>query len=148
MKKINSIKDTLIYELQSLKNTRKSIDEYNFNFLNNFYENSRLMHLQVKNKSEKSFFHVSCRQYFIFLVSCWETYFRDIFILCYTKDEILFSKLLEQFKIREKIEDELKINNLEIIDLISKKFNFQNIDSLNEAFSTLLEEQNFLKFIS
>ncbi len=148
MKRIKNLKEKLILELQSLKSSRKNIDEYNTNFMANFYESSKLMHY-ILNSTKKEFpFEIAYRQYFVFLVSGWETYFRDIFILCYTLDENSMNNLLNQFDIDDKIENRLLSSNLTIVDLISKQFNFQNLESTNNAFSILIEEVDFLEYIS
>lgn len=148
MKKIKNLREKLIFELQSLKASRKNIDEYNFNFMNNFYENSKLMHYILNSTKKKFPFDVAYRQYFVFLISTWETYFRDVFILCYMVNENSMNNLLDQFDINDEIEDKLINNDLSMIDLISKQYNFQNLDSINKAFSILINENDFLEYIS
>jgi len=99
MVKIKRVKDKLLKELEQLRENRQSIDDYHFNFLKNFYENSKLMHSFINEKTDKSILKTAYRQYFVFLISCWETYFRDVFLLIHALDENLKSKLLEKFEI-------------------------------------------------
>jgi len=147
MAKIKNVKTKLFDELKELAESRTSIESYHFNFLQNFYENSKVIHFHIKEKTEKSILEIMYRQYFVFLISCWETYFRDVFLLTYASDESLMCELLENFEIDDSVLEQLNSNNMEVIDLLSKKFNFQNLDSLNNAFSILISDDDFLEYI-
>jgi len=145
MKRVRRPTEKLINELRELRESRESIDSYYFNFLRNYYEICKFMHLQIKNNINKVLLVVAYRQYFVFLVSCWETYFRDVFILVYTKDENLMERLLDESKSSEK-HISSKPTDIEASDLLSKSFNFQNIDDLNSAFSNLVGT-DFIEYI-
>lgn len=132
-------------ELVELRESRKSIDEYYFNFLSNFYEISKFIHLQIDNRIPKSMFAVAYRQYISFLISIWETFFRDIFVFLCSNEKSIENKFINKLKIKK-----AKIDNLsrtEIIELISKCYNFQDIRDINLAFSIILQE-DFLTNIS
>ena len=134
----------LIEELINLRNSRSSIDDFNFNFLKNFSENSQLMHFHLqKDKNADSLLEVAHRQYFVFLVSCWETFFRDLFIFINSNDVESIERLLTTMNISEK-SPELK--NITLVELLSKSFNFQNISDLESAYSNLWSE-DFLESI-
>lgn len=65
--KPRKVTDKLRDELLALKNSRGSIDDLCFNYLNNFSENAKLTHFSLKGSSlVKS---VAYRQYFVFLIS-------------------------------------------------------------------------------
>ncbi|HHH54645.1 MAG TPA: hypothetical protein ENK91_13370 [Bacteroidetes bacterium] len=147
MTKIKRVKDKLLRELEQLSQSRQSIEDYHFNFLENFYQNSKLMHSFINKETDKAVLEIAYRQYFVFLISCWETYFRDVFILIHMSDENLKNKLLEKFDIYSNVQERLNDKNIELIELLTKQFNFQNMDKLNEAFSDLISEDDFLKYL-
>ncbi|MDD4950582.1 HEPN domain-containing protein [Sulfuricurvum sp.] len=126
----------LVEELISLRNSRKSADDFNFNFLINFYEISKLMnsHLKKSESSSEELKLIAHRQYFVFLVSCWETFFRDFFIYIHSKDEESISSLMKKMNIYD---DSISLKNITLPELLSKSFNFQNIMDIESAFNTL-----------
>ena len=71
------------------------------------------------------------RQYFVFLVSSLETFFRDIFIYIHSVDAELMDKLIEKFKITERLPNSEELTSIEVL---SKSFNFQNLNDLESAF--------------
>jgi hypothetical protein len=133
--------EKIIDELIELRKTRKSIDDFIHNHLTNFHDNAKLAHFILQNKdSSHSLKNTAHRQYFVFLVSSIETFFRDIFIYIHSADKILLTKIIEKFNISHKLE------KIEPQELLSKSFNFQNIDNIREAFNNLWHE-DFLQKI-
>lgn len=144
MKRIRKQSKHLIKELIDLRKSRKSIKDFNFNFLANFTENAILMHSHLgKDGLKKDLVEIASRQYFVFLISCWETFFRDIFIFIYSEDEESIKKLFTKMKITE---DSLEVENITLIELLSKSFNFQNLNDLEDAYSSLWGS-NFFEYI-
>lgn len=145
MKPIRKQTEKLLGELRLLRDSRKSIDVYNYNFLTNFYDCCKFMHLQISNKVGMPMLNTAYRQYCILLISCWETFFRDVFVLVHTKDEELLKQLVVTLKnYHEALH--LKPDDISSSELVSKCFNFQNIDDLNNAFSTLIGS-DFLDYV-
>lgn len=94
------------------------------NFLQNIYDNSILMHSIIANENNtKTLVTIESRQYSVFLVSCWETFFRDIFVYVYSIDKKSLSKLVNKFKPFKKNDSR---NEIELAELLSESFNFQN----------------------
>lgn len=124
MRRIRKITDKLIDELIALRDSRKSIDDFFFSHQVNFYENCRLMHSFLKSGGEnKELLAIAYRQYYIFLVSAWETFFRDVFVYIHTQDEMIAESLLGKMKPAiDTFDDE----NITLPELLSKSFNFQN----------------------
>jgi len=125
-------------EIEELRKSRKSIDEYYFNFLSNFYDISKFVHLQIDKRIPKNMFAVAYRQYISFLISTWGTFFRDTFVFLCSKETNIENKFIKELNIKK-----TKINGLsrrEIIELISKCYNFQNLQDINSAFSIILQE--------
>jgi len=101
LKKVRRQTDKIVDELVSLRASRKSIDDFNFSFLTNFSDNSRLMHVFVGEDRDK-LFDIAFRQYLVFLVSCWETFFRDLFVVYVnTRDSNSIEKLVDNMKVNE-----------------------------------------------
>ncbi|MFK5912934.1 MAG: HEPN domain-containing protein [Woeseiaceae bacterium] len=141
MRKVRKQSDRLIKELLELRNSRKqSLDDFNFNFLLNFGDHCRLMHSNIGKDKNKEFYEVAYRQYFVFLVSSWETFFRDLFVYIYTRDIKSTEKLLEKMNIPS---DYIVQNDVTLVELLSKSFNFQSIDDLESAYDSMWKE-NFL----
>ncbi|WP_281557789.1 HEPN domain-containing protein [Thalassomonas sp. RHCl1] len=135
MRKIRKKTDKLVDELIALRNSRKSIDDFFSSHQINFYENCRLMHSFVLNDdNKKDLLTIAYRQYYVFLVSCWETFFRDVFIYVHTEDENLTNRLLGKMKPAADTFDE---SDIALSELLSKSFNFQNIKDLEEAYDDL-----------
>lgn len=135
MKKVRKITTKLAEELLSLRSNRKSIDEYLYSFLDNFHENCKLTHsLIVKGKTAENIYKAAFRQYFVFLVSCWETYFRDVFVYIHSRDEELTAQLVERMIITTNTDNDFDIT---LPELLSKSFNFQNINDLEDAYNGL-----------
>ena len=142
MKKIRKITDKLREELMLLRCTRKSIDDFSMSFLTNFSQNSRLMHAQIKKNN--NLFEVAYRQYYVFLISCWETFFRDLFVYIHTDNQERTDDLF--IRMQGNIE---KINvgdDITLAEILSKSFNFQNLDDLEKAYNGLWES-DFLNYI-
>ena len=142
MRKVRKQTGKIVDELLSLRDSRKSIDEFNFTFLTNFSDNSRLMHVFV-GEDRNELFDVAFRQYLVFLVSCWETFFRDLFVYVNTRDPDSIVKLIDQMKVNEDI---LDLSKITLPELLSKSFNFQNINDLESAYNSLWGA-NFLESV-
>lgn len=142
MKKVRKQTQKLIEELQDLKNNRESIDDFNFAFLINFSENSRITHSLIRKDSDK-LLDIAFRQYVVFLISCWETYFRDTFVYVHTIDDVSIEKLVCLMKIDDSL---LNLSEITLPELLSKSFNFQNLEDLESAYNSFWGA-NFLNSI-
>lgn len=145
MKRIRKPTNKLVTELKQLRDSRKSIDNCNFNFVCNFYEHCKFMHLQISSGIDKSMLTVAYRQYFVFLVSCWETYFRDTFVLINSSDAKLLSQTLKHLNI-DKYDVTIESAEISLPELASKSFNFQNLEDINSAFTSLIDA-DFLNYV-
>lgn len=132
----------LAKQLGELQKNRNKIDEYLVNFLINFSQYARLMHKMLKEKENKDLIKVSTCQYLSSLVTCWETFFRDITVYItsidsHVKDEILLKLKLKNSEI-EDIEADIKIH-----EYLSKCFNFQNLTDVRSALFPLFNADLF-----
>lgn len=85
------------------------------------------------NKDNDKLFNIAFKQYFVFLISCWETYFRDTFVYVNTMDSCSIEKLIAQMHVRENL---LDLPNITLPELLSKSFNFQNLEDLEAAYNS------------
>lgn len=144
MKKIRKINGRITEELLSLRESRRTIGDFSTSFLLNFEENCRLMHSLISNEEKNiRIFKTAYRQYFVFLISCWETYFRDVFVFVHSVDEDRTATLLSKMKTEASIDLNTEIN---LSELLSKSFNFQNLNDLEEAYNGMWGA-NFLDYI-
>jgi len=130
--KPRKVTDKLRDELVALKNSRGTIDDLCFNYLNNFSENAKSTHYSLKGSPLVK--AVAYRQHFVFLISSIETFFRDLFVYVHSIDVELMDKLLEKFKDTEKLHNSEELTSIEVL---SKSFNFQNVNDLEFAFDQL-----------
>ncbi|MFP5615519.1 HEPN domain-containing protein [Enterobacter kobei] len=141
MRKIRKLNSHIIEELTLLRETREPFEGFTFAFLKNFSENCNLMHSLIpKSTDGKDIFRIAYRQYFVFLVSCWETYFRDVFVYIHSIDNKLTNILLDKMEINAHSYDN---SDITLPEILSKFFNFQNLNDLEEAYNGLWGE-NFL----
>ena len=142
MRKIRKKKPHIIEELTLLRETRKPFEGFTLAFLKNISEHCNLMHSLLSNEPDKKdLFKIAYRQYFVFLVSCWETYFRDVFVYVHSRDNKLTNSLLEKMAVNASSYDS---SDITLPELLSKSFNFQNLNDLEEAYNGLWGD-NFLQ---
>ena len=76
-----------------------------------------------------------CSYYYVALVGVWETFFRDLFVFLHTTDVELFERLLERVDGKHRGQSvSIEEFDFDLCELVSKSFNFQNLDDINEAF--------------
>lgn len=96
------------------------------------------MHSLISTKDKKiDIYKTAYRQYFVFLISCWETYFRDVFVFVHSVDESRITTLLSKMRTETSININTEIN---LSELLSKSFNFQNLNDLEEAYNGMWGE--------
>lgn len=131
-------------ELSELGKTRGNLEDFESNFLGNYSEKCNLIHYQLKNKIPKELFDTSCNQYIISLISCLETFFRDISVFCLNLDKDLRNELINDLKINNQ---NLKgLSSLEVSEFLTKCLNFQNFEDVNYIFSKILKKDFLNEF--
>ena len=143
MKK-RSMTERLSKQIIELQSSRNNIENYSFNFLNNIFRHSALMHKIIKINRESNLIEVATSQYLISLVSCWETFFRDTFVFIVSKDANFRKEIIELIGVKQEIVENLEHDNF-IADFLSKSFNFQNFEDIESAFSPILKKEMFKK---
>lgn len=146
MTKTRKVTSNLQRQISELRKSRNKIEEFEYNFFFNFCENSKFIHYQIRSEIPNSLFWVGYRQYFVFLVSSIETFFRDLFVYLSSKDKSVLNKIVRETGIKNSEIAKLHSDE-EIAELLSQCFNFQNFDDIGVAFSKILGTE-FWDFIA
>ena len=142
--KINrKIKPNLLKELGELKNNRTSFNDFSVSYLLNVSRRYNLMHHNLNDKElikDKQSIYIATGQYISSLVTCWETYFRDIFVYVVEQDPNKESEISNI--ITEKGMSSLELENaqLNLGDYGSKQYNFQDLNDTCKALNFLLND--------
>ncbi len=129
--------------LNELHNSRNEIEEFNFNFLGNIYRYATLMHKLIEVRLDSSLFEVAVSQYVASLVSCWETFFRDTFIFVVSNNEKFRSEIIKIVEVNHQEAKQLDNGKL-VTGYLSKCFNFQNLNDIENAFSPIFGHKLFV----
>ena len=134
-----------IIQIKDFRGTRNPENNDDFmltitsNLLNNLGDRNNFIHKQLElYKSNKlsidNNLKIATGLYICSLVTCWETFFRDLFIfLCDTDEDI-----------KKQLEQNLKVDiplDLTIGEFMSRKYNFQNLNQTREAFDYIFKRE-------
>lgn len=144
MKKINTSAKN-IKKSEELSKSRKgifSIDLYSY--LQNYGISQSapisLVHFVLEEKCSDEIRNIAIQNYYINLISLWETFFRDLFVLA-----IKIDNKFSNFVHKKYLKDNSSEGGME--DLLALACNFQNVKDINEAFSYILENREILDYI-
>jgi hypothetical protein len=146
MKIRKKLNEKLIKELSELRNSRNEIQNFTNNFLINLgyrhYFISRLLE-DYKNKKleDKTVLEVASSYYLSSLVTCWETYFRDIFVFICDIDTKIGEKIKSILDEKQISLEEIKKQNISIGEFMSKQYNFQDLNQITNALNFLFDEE-------
>ena len=132
------VTESLKTELSDLKSNRNRIDDYLTNFLINYSSFSRAMHGQINPKTKDEELKIYAYQYLSSIITCWETFFRDLFVYLISIDSNLKNEIIKELKIKEDT-----IQEIEIGEYLSKCFNFQNSEDIIKAFYPIFNANIF-----
>ncbi|MBT2636577.1 hypothetical protein [Bacillus sp. ISL-39] len=137
------IKPNLLKELSELKNHRTNFNDFSVTYLLNVSKRYNLMHHILNDKElrkNKHSIYIAAGQYISSLVTCWETYFRDIFVYVVDQDPNKKNKI-NDFIIEKGIStQELEKAQLSLSDYGSKQYNFQDLNDTCNALNFLLND--------
>jgi hypothetical protein len=132
------VTESLKTELSDLKSNRNKIDDYLTNFLINYSSFSRVMHSQINPKTKDEDLKIYAYQYLSSIITCWETFFRDLFVYLITIDSNLKNEIIKELKVNEDT-----IQEIEICEYLSKCFNFQDFQDIIKAFYPIFNASIF-----
>lgn len=129
----------LLNQLQELRKTRRLVDAdlvagHYINFLSSFMKHASLMHYLLENKPPGEIRRVAISQYLVFLVSCWESFFRDAFVFVIGRDSTACQVIVNELNIDGY---ENMLGSLTLPEYLSKSFNFQNLEDIENAFQSI-----------
>ncbi len=144
-----NLTEALIIQMQQLKDSRdRAIDKYYLSFIINIYREMTFReHVRKITESfnnNRDIYNSSVSYSIISIISCWETFFRDIFVFIINTDNEVRDKLLESVDIAmsSKIQE-----SGTVADYFSKLYNFQSINDIKEAFNLVLNEKDIFQTI-
>lgn len=146
MKIKKKLKEKLIKELLELRNSRNKIENFTNNFVLNFaYRHSFISKLlegyKSKSLNDKITLEVASSYYLSSLVTCWETYFRDIFVFVCDIDVKIQDKIKLILEEKNILLDKIEEQNISIGEFMSKQYNFQDLSQLTEALNYIFDEE-------
>ena len=105
-------------------------------FIDNVGRQVHTMHHVIQTTEDEELLQAAASHFVCGLVSCWETFFRDLFI------EVVKERrdLIERFAGETEAETEGLADEM-AAELISKSYNFQNLQGIDRAFSPIFGAQ-------
>lgn len=109
------------------------------NLLNNLYVRNNFIHLLLhsykgQDKKLDNTLKIATGLYICSLITCWETFFRDLFIFISNHDDKIQRRL--SIEIFETIPLDLTIG-----EYLARKYNFQNLNQTHEAFDYIFQKE-------
>ena len=143
------VKTFKIIELQEYQNTRKcpSNDEFMItiicNLLNNLalrnnFIHSELRSYKIQNKKGDDNLRILSGLYVCSLVTCWETFFRDLFVFLCNNDKKIENHLDVSLKQKERNQTP---SGITLGEFYTTKYNFQNLNQLRRAFDFIFQKK-------
>lgn len=134
-----------LFEIKEYRETRNENFDNDFmvtitiNLLTNLSDRNNFIHYQLDQyKSEKKELDKNLRVatglYVCSLISCWETFFRDLFIFIANHDDSINQRLTTKHN------SEIPLD-LTIGEFFARKYNFQNLTQTREAFDYILQRE-------
>ena len=136
----------LVEKLHRLSLNRKKEEEAFLNFISNTYRYRDFVRQFIADARWNEQIEIIISQYIVSLVSIWETFFRDIFVFVVKKNP----NLVDEIKKRKpkKIKGLVAVPPQLIEEFVATIFNFQNLDSIQEALAVVLGDKNVPKRIA
>lgn len=137
------IKPNLLKELAELKNNRTSFNDFSVSYLLNVSCRYSLIHHILNDgelRKDKQSIYIAAGQYISSLITCWETYFRDIFVYAVEQDPIKKSEISDFIIEKGMSKQELENAQLNLSDYGSKQYNFQDLNDTCSALNFLLND--------
>jgi hypothetical protein len=132
-----------ILEIKDYRETRNPENNYDFmltismNLLNNLGDRNNFIHKELDDYKEKKKkldknLKILSGLYICSLITCWETFFRDLFIFLCNTDPKINDVLTESLK------EEIPLD-LTLGEFTARKYNFQNLTQTREAFDHIFQ---------
>ena len=136
-------KKSFIDKLNSLRANRKGEENVFANLVGSLYTERMFVHILLSQKLPEIWTRTIISNYVVSLVTCWETFFRDVFIFVLKRNPRIADELAQNAHVR-KVLGRAPASQPDQAEYVASLFNFQNLDSLLEAFGPVLGEHGNL----
>lgn len=129
-----------------LRASRKNDDWFLVNAIDNIARSAILMHKCIRHfRSVEHVFQEAVRNYVIGLVGALETFYRDLFVRLYRDKPDVVSRILQELRPKQKIQDDHPI--LTAAEVAATVLSFQRLDEIDRALSPLLDSGTYMSAI-
>jgi len=135
------IKNKLLIELDSKRLSRGEVKGFSSNFIRNFYRSYALFIFIRDNCKDDELRGMGLSQHVISLVSICETFLRDVFSFIVRIDARFKENIITTYSL--KMKNPISNVVIEIDDILSEYFNFQDIRDIEYAFKPMIIEEEF-----
>jgi len=97
----------------------------------------RFVNILLSQKFDEAWTSTIISHYIVSLVTCWETFFRDVFVFLLKRHPNISKKVKSSNKVK-KILGRFAVKKVDQEEYIASIFNFQNLKSLRNAFAPIL----------
>lgn len=140
--KNKEISDSYKKQLLDLEFNRNKIEEYLGNFLLNYSKFASSIHTQIALGGDKETLKIFSFQYLSSIITCWETFFRDIFAFLNSIDPQLKKSTIAKLKLCVSDVDSIAMQ-VDLHGYLAKSFNFQNIEEIKKAMFPIFNSDIF-----
>lgn len=143
--KLKIVKEKVSLELLKLSESRKSIYDFETNLIKNFNQRHVFIKKIIddynkKTITDKSILELAASYHLSSLVTCWETFFRDVFVMICDTDDFVKKKIYLELEDKPLVLKAIEDNNITIGDYMSKQFNFQNLGQTIKALNFVFDK--------
>ena len=134
--------------ISELKSTRGNENSYMVNFIGNFARAATLMHkILAQFGKQDELVREASKSYIVSIVSCLETFYRDLFTYVLSLDESTLERVLPDLKEKPTYSNmhTLLKQGVEFSDIVATEANFQSIAEIDSFMSKLFFPNSYLK---
>jgi len=134
---------SFIDKLSSLRANRNGDENAFLNLTSNLYTERMFVRILISQKLPEIWTRTIISHYLVSLVTCWETFFRDVFVFLLKRNPNIADELAQNPNVK-RVLGHAPTTQLDQEEYIASVFNFQNLDSLLDAFGPILGEHKSL----
>ena len=134
-----------IIQIKDFRDTRNPINNEDFmltistNLIENLSDRNNFIHKELKyykenNKTVDKNLKIITGMYICSLITCWETFFRDLYIFLCDSDEDINARLQE-------VQTQEIPLNLTLGEFNARKYNFQNLKQIKDALDNIFQRE-------
>jgi hypothetical protein len=136
-------KMSFIEKLNSLRANRKGDENAFLNLISSLYTERMFVYVLLAQKLSENWTKTIISHYIVSLVTCWETFFRDVFVFLLKRNPSIASEHAQNARVRKAL-GRAPGSEPDQTEYIASLFNFQNLESLLDAFGPFFGEDGSL----